>query len=529
MACDATQKAFAPARLWQLTDRQIVNVVRDVFGVRLSEEEGRIAAAAVSERFTNYSEGTAIDGQVAPNYQSAASRIADLAEARMADLVGSANPSAAQMRDFVTTKIARAWRRPLGEDEVAGLMKIFETASPDGPRRGFHLVLEAALQAGSFLYRTELGQGAATAQGPVELTPFELAAALSFLFLDTVPDEGLWAKAEAGTLANPAVLEAEVDRLLGLPGAAETMAARASYWLGLNGIKNRSRDPELFPQWDESVKQGLDQSVQLFVSEVMASGTLRDLFTSNRVFINRPLARLYGLPEPAGDDFVPVDVPGSERAAGILSQPGLLVASNRLIDRADVVHRGLLVNDAFVCGGTIPDAPPEAGDEAKKMDGTERERAAARAAKPACAPCHVKFDPLGLVFQRYDALGRYDETRQAVLDSDTGVTSWQPSDGPVDATAVIEDDGLGGNLAGPIDGLAELATRLAGATERVGLCASRKLAEYALGYNPDVFRSCELGSIKQVLVETGSFQQFFRALALSPGFRRRSPVLPMGR
>ena len=84
-------------------------------------------------------------------------------------------------------------------------------------------------------------------------------------------------------------------------------------------------------------------------------------------------------------------VPGTERSAGILSQPGLIVAASRPIDRADVVHRGLLINDAFVCGGHIPPAPPEAGDEAKKMDGTERERADARAMNaPAALPLEVR-------------------------------------------------------------------------------------------------------------------------------------------
>ncbi len=69
------------------------------------------------------------------------------------------------------------------------------------------------------------------------------------------------------------------------------------------------------------------------------------------------------------------------------------------------------------------------------MDGTERERANARAANRNCRPCHQKFDPLGLTFERYDAIGRYNETRQAVLDSDTSVTCWQTDHRPVDASA----------------------------------------------------------------------------------------------
>jgi hypothetical protein len=185
-----------------------------------------------------------------------------------------------------------------------------------------------------------------------------------------------------------------------------------------------------------------------------------------------------------------------------------------------------MINDAFICGGAVPPAPPEAGDEAKKMDGTERERANARAAKTTCSPCHQKFDPPGLTFERYDALGRYSETRQAVLDSETGVTSWQTTTMPVDASAVLIEDSNGGNLGGPVDGLNALSAKLAAAPARVGYCASRKLAEYALGYNPDAENSCELKAVKDVFVKSGSFQEFFRALVLSPGFRTRNPQSP---
>jgi hypothetical protein len=522
--CNAGQKSFAPARMWQLTDAQYVNVVRDVFGVTLAGEDAKIISAGTAERYTNYSEGIAIDTQAAPNYQTAASRVADLSQPRMAVLLGSPTPTVEQVHAFITTKIARAWRRPVSPSEVASLLKIYTDAQADGPAAGFHLLLEAALQAGSFLYRSELGDDAATAQGPIQLTPYELAGALSFLFLETAPDDPLWARAQDGTLQDPAVLEAEVDRLMKLPAARANMTAKASYWLGVAGIANRSRSTRLYPEWNGAVKNALASSVQLFLKDVIGSGKLSDLFTSNRVYVNQQLGMLYGIPGATGTNLVPVEVPGTQRSAGILSQPGLIVAANKLSDRTDVVRRGLLVHDAFVCGAAIAPAPATAADEAKKMDGTERERAGLRAMKTQCSPCHSQFDPLGLTFARYDALGRYDETREAVLDSTTGRTSWQTSATPLDASAVLADDGRGDGVAGPVDGLGDLAGLLARATVRVGNCASRKLAEYSLGYNPEVENSCELKAVRETLVKTGSFPEFFRALALSPGFRTRNPL-----
>jgi hypothetical protein len=524
--CNPAQKSFAPARLWQLTDEEYVNVVRDVLGITLTGEDARIASAGAAGRYTNYSEELSIDTQVAPNYQTAAAKVADLAEPRMAALVAP-TPTPAQMRAFITTKVARAWRRPLETTEVDSLMAIYSAGLPDGAARGFHLVLEAALQAPSFLYRTELGKGAAGASGPVQLTIFELASALSFLFLESAPDDTLWGKAVSGELDTPAGLGTEVDRLMGLPAARTNMTLKASYWLGLAAISNRSRDSRLYPEWSESLKTALAGSVQMFLADVIGNGKLPDLFTSRRVYVNRQLGQLYGIQGAQGSStLVPVEVPGNQRNAGILSQPGLIVAANRTIDRADVVHRGLLVHDAFICGGPVPPAPPEAGDEAKKMDGTERERAEARDAKAGCRPCHSRFDPPGLTFERYDALGRYTEDRQAVLDSKSGVTSWETTTMPIDASAELADDGRGDGVAGPVDGLGGLAAKLAAAPVRVGNCASRRLSEYALGYNPAAENSCELKAVKDVLVSTGSFTQFFRALALSPGFRTRNPLPP---
>jgi hypothetical protein len=514
--CNPARTAFAPARLWQLTDRQYVNVVRDVLDITLSEEDGKIVSAGAADRYTNYSEGITIDSQVVPNYQTAAVKVADLGTAKMAALLGTATPGAAEMQAFIATKLARVWRRPLAPDEQAALLKLFTDAQPDGPARGFHLVLEAALQAPSFLYRTELGKPGTG--DTVTLTPHELASALSFLFLESAPDEALWTRAQDGTLADPAVLATEVDRLLKLPAARVNLAQKAGYWLGVGGISNRSRNATLFPEWTETLKTSLTESVRLFLSDVINDGTLNDLLTSNRVYLNRSLGRLYGITGATGTALAPVMVPGGQRSAGILSQPGLIVAASKS-DRGDVIHRGLLVNNAFVCGGAIPPAPPEAGDEAKKINGTERERAAARAAKPGCSPCHAKFDPLGLTFERYDALGRYSETRQAVLDTDTGITTWQM--GPIEATAVLQDDGQKDGVSGPVEGLVGLAAKLAAAPARVGACAAAKLTEYTLGHNPDAESSCELRAVKQVLVKSGSFAAFFRALALSPGFRTR--------
>src|SRR5205085_4879444 len=92
-------------------------------------------------------------------------------------------------------------RRPLDAAEHAGLEKLFAQG-------GFAPVVEAVLQAPSFVYRVELGD---------TLDAYELATELGFLYLDSLPDEPLWAAARDGTITDPAVLAAQIDRLLALP------------------------------------------------------------------------------------------------------------------------------------------------------------------------------------------------------------------------------------------------------------------------------------------------------------------------
>lgn len=337
--CVATQKAFAPARLWQLTDAQYVNVVHDVFGITLAGIDAEIVSAGTGDQYSNYSEGVSIGAQAAPNYQTAAVKVATQAVGKMAALLGASPPTAAQVQGFISTRVAR----------------------------------------------------------------------------------------------------------------------------------------------------------------------------------------VYGIAGVVGNTMTPVTVPGTQRGAGILTQPGLLVAANKWAERADPIHRGLMVYDAFVCGAQIPPPPADAANVASTMSGTEREKAAMRAAQPACSPCHGNFDPLGLSFERYDAIGRYNETRQAVLDSTTGMTTLQTTSAPIDSSAVLSP-GLGPDLAGPIADVNALAAKLRDDSVRVGYCATRRLAEYSLGHNPDAENSCELKAVKMAFIKAGSFKEFFRALALSPGFRTRDPL-----
>jgi Protein of unknown function (DUF1592)/Protein of unknown function (DUF1588)/Protein of unknown function (DUF1595)/Protein of unknown function (DUF1585)/Protein of unknown function (DUF1587) len=514
--------SLAPARVWRLTDEQYVNVARDVLGITLTGADAEISTTANnSGTYTNMSEGNVVNIGGAQNYQTAAQKVATQAVAKIATLVGSATPTAAQVEQFVTSKVSRLWRRPVVPDEVAALTKIYNDAQPDGVSRQFGLLVQAALQAPSFLYRTELGTNAATSMGSIKMTPHEIASALSFFFVETAPDDDLWSKAESAAINDPAVLALEVNRLLALPATRANLARKASYWLGVEVIPTdvTNKSPTIFPEFTETLKTSLYQATFAFVEDILWNGKVSDLFTSQRIYANQEIGKVYGITGATGNAVVPLTAATPERSYGILTQPGMLLANAHRPGVTDPIHRGLFVYNTLLCGLSIPPAPPDALDIAATMSGTERELVDQRA-KISCGACHANFDPLGLTFERYDSIGRYNETKYVVRNPMTSTLSWATSPTPIDTSAVLPL-ALGPDMAGPVSGVAELAAKLKANPARVSDCAAGYIAQYSLGYDPNAQNSCAIQAVKQAFAQSGSFIDFFKALTTSPAFVAR--------
>jgi len=503
-ACDANA-SLAPARIWRITDEEYVNVVQAVFGVTMPPE---VSEAQVNTGdYTNLSEGTNVSDPIALNYQKAAHEAAQQAvTSHLSTFLscGATAPSDVCVEQFIRNRVARAFGRPLTDQEVQGLLAVYKTSDVDGPSVGVRLIIEAALQSGSFLYRTELG--APQAGGPTAkttLTAFELASALSFSLLDSVPDDALWGAALNGSLLTPSVLSAQVDRLLATPAAQANLSHQAGYWLAVEKIVNTEKDATLFPEYTDDLKNQLYTSAQMFVQDLFAHGTVTDLLSSKRMYMNESLAKLYGIPGVTGTAFMPVDVHLPERAGGILTQPAVMAATDQRPNRSDPIHRGLFIYRSLVCGASIGTPPADATtvDAALPADATERQRSDFRTSpsSPGCSACHGLFDAFGLSTERYDPIGRYVPT--------------------IDSTATISSR-LGPALAGPVTGLPDVIARLQQG-RIVSDCAVANLGQMTLGRQIQNDTSCAVKAVKDKLAASGSFTDFYRALLTSPGFTTR--------
>jgi len=467
-----------------------------------------------SDEFSNFSEAPELTVQ--PNtvaaYQTMAHAAAQTAVAANLGVFlpcSKTAPTDACVTEFVRNRVSRAFGRPLADSEVTDLIGVYHVGAQESPSAGVRLVIEATLQSPSFLYRTELGTP--TAGGPAaktKLTVFELADAVAFALLDSVPDDALWARAQDGTLANADVLAKEVDRLLATPTVQANLAAKASFWLGIEKLNTMvPKNTTIFPEFTAQLKADLYASARLFVRDLM-SGTVSDLLTSRRMYLNANLAKVYGISGVTSTSLVAVDGPDS-RNAGILTQPAVLAAWSHP-DRGDVVHRGLYIYNALVCGQTIPPPPANATAIAAGFpkDATERELAGLRATNAAgCGSCHGIFDPFGIAFENYDTLGRY---RTSIATPKGSV--------PVDASW---DCNLY-DIKGKMNNAVELSQRLA-ESAAVRECMSRQLASYAFGERLSEDEACTVADISREFTQSGgNLVDLIGKVAAWPALRTRN-------
>jgi len=507
--------SFAPARLSLISDDQYRNIVHDVFGVTFPATTNVTAASSNSGSYA-YDEGAALQATTVQEYQRAADTVASLMPSMPPCTTGAVNATC--METYLRNTLPRAWRRPVTDAEIAGLMAIFNMPNVQSMARQIQLTMEAALIHPAFLFRSELGDATATSTGKVHLTAYELASALSFAVLNSVPDPELWAKAQDGSLTQPAVLAAEASRLVALPAVQANLMKKVSYYLDFEKLPVTQKDPKAYPLF-ATLQPTLYQSSQMFLSSILWTGHFNDLFTTKTIYANQAMAAAYGLPPVSGTELQPVTPPGDMYSAGVLTQPALLAASNTSAAGDDVIHRGLWIYYNLLCAPTIPAPPPNAASVAATLTGesTRRQAAYRDGMEPGVAGsgcgsgCHGRFDPFGLVTMSYDGIGRYRTT-------DPSTT---PPGGPIDSTSTVPAGViLGTTTPTAVTGAADVA-QLFIKGRQVSDCAADNLATYMLEHSPDVEGSCELQTVKNSFQASGSFAQLFVSILTSPAFATR--------
>lgn len=499
--------ACAPSmrrRVVRLSDRHIVAAARDLLDLSPTP-----ALQTVSGNPNSFIPNPA------PGISAAVSlSLREMAEAASEQATAAGRPAVACSgnerdcaRAFVERFAGRAFRRPLQASDRDGLLVVYDGGRADGGTHadGVRAIIEAVLQSPSFLYRTELGTPAGDR---FELTPFELADVLSLFLRDSLPDEALLRAAAEGSLATTAGIEREVNRLLSEPTVQRNVGRAVERLLQLERMATVTKDAKLGP-FPPALAAAMVEETERFVADVLwrRGGSLSELLTSGSTSLNGPLAAIYGVGhQGAADQWQRAELPKQERA-GVLTQASLLTIESSDAETS-VVKRGVFVMRELLCM-TVP--APSAGDletgaALSMTNPTERSRAEARAATARCAGCHARFDPLGLPFERYDALGR---VRSSIVTS-AGTF-------PVDASADVSTYDVRGRVGDAI-ALADALTR----SRAVKACWAQQLASYALAHPIRGDDGCSTVPLAEAFERSnGDLVALVRAVATWNGLKSR--------
>ncbi len=168
--------------------------------------------------------------------------------------------------------------------------------------------LAIVLASPSFIYLAEPAGEQPTKR---DLSALELASRLSYFLWSAPPDDALLAQARTGNLQRPAVLAAQVDRMLDDPKAMEFIRGFAQQWLSMERLDFFQFNYRLYPEFDDSVKLAAREEVFQTIHALLHDNiSFAGLLRSDSVVINDLLADYYGIEGVRGSDFRQVKVPG---------------------------------------------------------------------------------------------------------------------------------------------------------------------------------------------------------------------------
>jgi hypothetical protein len=199
-------------------------------------------------------------------------------------------------------------------------------------------------------------------------------------------------------------------------------------WLFLRNIPRIVPDSVAFPNFDDNLRQALEQETELLVESTLREDrSVADLLKTDYTFVNQRLAEHYGMKGIYGNEFRRVSLTDPNRQ-GLLGQASIMTVTS-YPDRTAPTIRGKWVLEQLL--GTPPPPPPPnvpaLKDDANAKVLTMRERMEQHRASPQCAACHRLMDPIGFALENFDGIGRWRDT------------AGEEGTGAIDSSGVLPD------------------------------------------------------------------------------------------
>ena len=401
----------ATTQIPRLTRLQYDTAVKDLLGLTTLTTNGNMPPSAP---LSDDSTGPLTDIQW-NGYLSAAEKVA-------VDVVAGANRSmfttcaatatGAALTTCLTSTIQtfgrKAFRRPLTQTEVTSFLR-FQTLTPAGTTNEIvESVLYAMLASPSFIQIAELGQ---TAEGTaLKLTSYEVAARLSFLIWNSVPDATLNTEADADRLTTATAIRTQALRLLQSPKAAAVGTSFHKYYADIsNGSHFANNTMHTLPAWAAGSYAAAMSELDAFFGDVLVSGgTFKDLYTSPVGFVTKDTAPIYGVTSTATTPTkMTLDAtkrPGFLTRVGFLSTHAHDAVSSPILRGAFITQRVLAIPVGQPDPSFLNMTPPPGAT-------TERAAVEELTKNAPCNGCHTtKVNPPGFVLERYNAIGAWQDT-----------------------------------------------------------------------------------------------------------------------
>ena len=447
---DPTAFAKDPGRVTmrRLNRFEYNNTVRDLFDVVVKPAESFPADGAGGGGFDNNADTLFIAPILLEQYLAAADAV--LMEARNDRLLVAKPEGELTNREAAKRVLAywapRIFRRPVAEAELDRFLKLFDLADARGDEYSLsvRLGLKGMLVSPHFLFRVEADR---TGGEPWEVTDYELTSRLSYFLWSTMPDEELFNLAKEGKLRDPAVLEAQVRRMLKHEKSRALAESFGTQWLGVRELLTTANpDPQKFPTFNAQLRFSMyDEAVHFVDSVFRDDAPLTTLLDANYTFVNDWLADHYGIKgrvgggDGKGEVMRRVELTDGNRG-GVLALGAVLTVTSYPL-RTSPVLRGKWVLEE-VLGAPPPPPPPEVPelpkDDAKKDGLTFRKQLELHRKNAQCASCHNRMDPLGFGLENFDAVGRWrTELAGEPVDASGVMTSGESFKGPAELKKVL--------------------------------------------------------------------------------------------
>ena len=410
------------------------------------------------------------------------------------------NNEEAYANEVIEKFMERAFRRTLNDSELDRYITFWKNirSDLDSFEDGVKEVLIAILCSPNFIY---LNQPMKLNSGEYD-DEYYLASQLSYFLWNSPPDDKLIELASKGKLYRN--LPSQIDRMI-KNSKIENLINGFSYeWLRLDRHKNTDVNVQEYEDYTRFVKEDMFSETYEFVKHILINDlSIMNFIDSDFAMLNQNLAEFYGLNGVEGNEFRAVKLNKNQNRGGLLSQ-GSFLTGHSDGTQPHAIKRAVWLKEKIL-GDHPPPPPPNVPELDSETPGFEKltlkEQLFLHRNKVSCMGCHKKIDPYGVIFENYDATGRYQLTMKGK---------------PIDSKSVLPD----GN---EVDGIQDMKDYiLKFKTEDFTKSIVKNLFSYANGRDVGFADEKEIKYIvERVKRDNYSFKTVIQEIIYSPSFYKK--------